>query len=82
MAGAIYGVDGVIVLFFLACLGLGLWALIDAIVRPNLAFKASRQSKALWIILPIVGLWLALVPGAIIGVIYLTAIRPKVRAAT
>lgn len=75
------GVDAVLYLVLAVAGVVGLWALIDAIVRPNRAFRASRQHKALWIVLLVVGLWLAFVPGGILGVVYLVNVRPKVRAA-
>jgi len=80
MVGEIFGVDGLIILLFPVSLVLALWALIDASIRPEPAFKAAGQSKVLWIILPIVGILLLLVVGGVLGVIYLAAIRPKVKA--
>ncbi len=83
MFSDVFGADGVLVLLAIILpIAVALWALIDALVRPAWAFRAARQYKALWVILPIVGLWLAFIPGGILGVVYLVAIRPKVRRAT
>jgi hypothetical protein len=82
VAAEIFGVDGLIILFLLLVplsLGLALWALIDAATRPDDAFKRAGQNKVVWIILPIVGLVLLGFVGGIIGIVYLAAIRPKVR---
>jgi Protein of unknown function (DUF2516) len=80
MSGEIFGLDGLIVLLVaLASLGLAVWALADAAVRPGQAFKAAGQSKTLWILLPIVGIFVFSIVGGLLGVVYLVAIRPKVR---
>ena len=50
-----------------------LWGLIDAARRPDWAYTASASSKTLWIVL-------IAVLGAIPAIIYLAAIRPKLRA--
>lgn len=60
----------IIILAFL----LPVWGIIDAALRPNSAWQAADQSKVLWIVLIIV-LWFI---GALV---YLIAIRPKVKAA-
>jgi Protein of unknown function (DUF2516) len=81
MLGEIFGVDGIIILFLpLVSLVFALWALIDAATRPGPAFQAAGQNKVLWIILPIVGLFFFFVVGGILGIVYLAAIRPKIRA--
>jgi uncharacterized protein DUF2516 len=56
-----------------------IWALVDAAVRPKMAFEAAGQNKALWIILPIGGLLLLGPIGGILGAVYLWVIRPKIR---
>ncbi len=84
MAAEIFGVDGLIILILLlipVSFGLALWALIDAASRPDEAFRQAGQSKVLWIILPIVGFVLLGFVAAILGIVYLAAIRPKVREA-
>jgi len=82
MTAEVFGEQGIII----ALLGLGsfvvaVWALIDAAIRPEPAFKAAGQSKVLWIVLPIVGIFLFAFIGGILGIVYLIAIRPKVMLA-
>ena len=80
MVGGVFGISGLVFLLVgLASLLLAVWALVDAAVRPGPAFKAAGQSKALWIILPIVGIFLFSIVGGILGAVYLSAIRPRVR---
>ncbi len=81
MLGEVFGLDGLVALVFIAAFVLSIWALIDACIRPTDAFKAAGQNKALWVILPIVGLLLFTVIGGVAGVVYLTVIKPKVQAA-
>jgi uncharacterized membrane protein YwzB len=81
MLAELFGQQGLIILLLPVFLGVALWALIDAAIRPDAAFRAAGQSKVLWIILPIVGIFLFVIVGGILGVVYLAAIRPKVKAA-
>ena len=82
MAAEIFGEQGfIIVLVALGSLVLAVWALIDAAVRPESAFRAAGQSKVLWIVLPIVGIFLFTFVGGVLGIVYLAAIRPKVKLA-
>ncbi|MGO8872291.1 MAG: DUF2516 family protein [Acidimicrobiales bacterium] len=80
MVGEIFNTGGFIALLIpLACLVLALWALVDAASRPAPAFQAAGQSKVLWIVLPIAGIFLFTIVGGIVGIVYLAVIRPKVR---
>ena len=81
MAGAIFGVDGVIILMIaLVTMVIPIWALVDAISRPSGAFVAAGSSKGMWIAL-IVLFWLFTgIIGVILSVVYLASIRPRVRA--
>ncbi len=82
VAGIFTGAVGTFFLLLgLASLFVAVWALIDAAIRPTMAFQAAGQNKALWIILPIVGLFLFGFIGGILGLVYLGVIRPKVRSA-
>jgi hypothetical protein len=82
MVAEVFGIGGLFfIVVVLACLVVAIWALIDAAIRPGPAFKSAGQSKALWIILPIVGLFLFTIVGGIAGVVYLSVIRPKVKSA-
>jgi hypothetical protein len=81
MTGAIFGVDGLIVLVIaLVTLFIPIWALIDSISRPTGAFAAAGSSKGLWIAL-IVLFWLFTgIVGVILSIVYLASIRPRVKA--
>jgi hypothetical protein len=64
-----------IITFLLFFAVLPIWGIVDAAMRPNEAWAATGQSKALWIILQFV-------LGVIGAIIYFLAIRPKLAAAT
>jgi hypothetical protein len=83
MVSEIFGFDGLIlVVVTLVGVAVPLWAIIDALIRPAAAFRAAGSSKALWVTLVLV-LWLLTgVLGLLLAVVYLAAIRPRVRAAT
>jgi Protein of unknown function (DUF2516) len=58
------------------------WAVVDAIRRPRGAFVAAGSSKALWVaLLAAFGVLIPFV-GMILAVVYLSAIRPKVKRQT
>jgi hypothetical protein len=57
-------------------LGLTVWALIDAAMRPDWAFRAAGHNKTLWIVLEAVGLFVC---GLVLSLVYLIAIRPSVQ---
>lgn len=52
---------------------------IDAVQKPDAAFRAAGQSKTLWIALQVVGT-LVLPLGLIASCIYFLIVRPKVAA--
>jgi hypothetical protein len=80
MSLLLFPLHGAILLIALAIRVVVLWALIDAIIRPGAAFVAAgKQSKALWLVLMVVGLFITLV-GIIAAIIYLVDVRPAVRA--
>ncbi len=58
------------------------WAIVDAISRPTTAFKEAGSSKALWLTLLIATWILTILIGLVLAVVYLVAIRPRVREAT
>jgi hypothetical protein len=57
---------------------LSIWALVDAISRPDWAFQAAGSNKTLWVVLEAIGFFIC---GLVLSLIYLLAIRPKVAAA-
>ncbi len=88
MVGAAGFVDGavsltsdVILILLLASLVLSVWALVDAAIRPKSAFDAAGQNKVLWIALPLVGILFLGFIGGILGLVYLSVIRPKIKSA-
>jgi drug/metabolite transporter superfamily protein YnfA len=56
-----------------------IWGIVDAAGRPDSAWARAEQNKTLWIVLQAVGMLVCF--GWILAVVYLVAIRPKVRAA-
>ncbi len=83
MTGAIFGVDGLILLVVgLIALVVSIWALIDAISRPAGAFTAAGSSKGTWIALIVVFWLLTGLIGTVLSIVYLASIRPRVRAVT
>jgi hypothetical protein len=83
MTGEIIGPDIFIVLFAfgLIPLILGIWVAVDASSKPDAAFERAGTSKTLWIVLPLVGIFVC-VMSIIVAIIWFTAIRPKVVAAS
>lgn len=63
-----------------AAIAIPIWAIVDAIRTPSSAFARAGSSKAMWLILLIVFAVLAFFVAAVIGVVYLARIRPRVRA--
>jgi hypothetical protein len=60
---------------------LTVWALIDSQTRPDAAWLQTGQSKQVWLVLLIVGLFFCLV-GLVASIVYLATVRPKLQAAT
>ena len=74
-----------ILIVFLLLLVLPVWAAIDAGGRPAWAFERAGTNKTLWIVLPIVGIFVCGLVGIVSGIIWWSAfasIRPKVVTAT
>jgi F0F1-type ATP synthase membrane subunit c/vacuolar-type H+-ATPase subunit K len=60
----------------LVCLGLTVWALVDASARPDAAWQQAGQTRTTWIVLLAVGIVFCLL-GLVVAIIYLTTIRPQ-----
>ena len=71
----------ILVLFFLlvalAISALCIWAAIDASSYPETAFEAAGTSKTLWIVLPIVGIFMCFV-GIIVVVLWFGTFKQRV----
>jgi uncharacterized protein involved in exopolysaccharide biosynthesis len=69
--------DSVLIIIFLlvglAAFVVWIWGIVDAAQRPSSAWEAAGQNKILWIVLQVV-------LGAILSLVYLFAIRPKLQA--
>ena len=63
-----------------AAIAIPIWAIVDAIRRPSSAFERAGSSKVMWLSLLIVFAVLAFFVAAVLGVVYLVRIRPRVRA--
>lgn len=77
--------SGAFLVIHLALLGVKVWALGDAAVRPEPAFRAAdKKSKSFWLLLLAVALlteflgFLTLV-GLVAAIVYLVDVRPAVR---
>jgi hypothetical protein len=66
--------------FLLIPVLLGIWVAVDAGGKPDVAFERAGTSKTLWIVLPIVGIFIC-VMSVIVAIMWFAAIRPKVVAA-
>ncbi len=81
MTGTVFGGDGVLLLLIaVVLLVIPIWALIDALARPSGAFAAAGSSKGMWVALIVVTWLLTGIVGVILSLVYLTSIRPRVKA--
>jgi hypothetical protein len=72
-------IELVIVLLILAVVALPVWAIVDAIIRPDSAWAAADQNKTLWVVMLIVGTFALGPVGLVLAIVYLASIRPKMR---
>jgi hypothetical protein len=54
-----------------------IWAIVDAAIRPPVAFYGAGSNKTAWIVVIVIA-WL-IGPGFFLGGFYLLVTRPKVR---
>ncbi len=73
-------IELVIVLVVLVLLLVPIWAIVDAATRPDSQWAAASQSKTLWVVLLVSGLFLPGV-GFVLLVVYLASIRPQLKRA-
>lgn len=85
MTGDIVGADLLIVLpvvvIAAVTIGIPIWAIVDAAMRPTQAFSAAGSSKGTWISLIAVFWILTGIVGLVLACVYLVSIRPRVKAA-
>jgi hypothetical protein len=73
-------IGAVEILIFLAALGLPVWAITDAALKPREAWMAIGQNRVVWILL-LAALTFAFGLGVVLAVVCLVAVRPKLTAA-
>jgi hypothetical protein len=74
-------VELLIVLLVFVVPALCIWAAVDAGGKPEWAFEAAGTSKTLWIVLPIVGIFVCFV-GVAAALMWFTTFRARVVAAS
>jgi hypothetical protein len=55
------------------------WSLADAVMRTPQDFDRIGQSRTTWIVLLLLGVFCFGIVGAVLGIYYLSAVRPKLR---
>jgi hypothetical protein len=79
----VFGLDFLfLIVLFVVGLVIPVWAIVDAASRPSGAFAAAGSSKPMWIVLMVIGWLVTGVIGIVLAIVYLTSIRPRVRAVT
>jgi hypothetical protein len=78
----IIGPDILIVAFFLLIPALAVAVAIDAATKPDWAFQRAGQNKVLWIVAPLVGIFLCGIVAVGVAIGWFASVRPKVMAAT
>ena len=71
---------GLLLLIALVIPALCIWAAIDAAGQPEWAFDAAGTTKALWIVLPIVGIFVCFV-GIVAAILWFSTYKPRVAEA-
>lgn len=69
-----------IVLLLVVGPAVGIWAIVDAAIRPTEAFDRLGQSKLVWILVLAVTTFLCGPLGLVPAIYYLAAVRPKLLA--
>lgn len=59
---------------------LPIWAIVDALTRPDSQWAAVGQSKMIWVLVLVIGIFVPLV-GIVVAIVYLATIRPKLKRA-
>jgi uncharacterized membrane protein len=78
----LFPLHGAFLVIAVASLVVRIWALADALARPDGAFVAAgKQTKAFWLLVLFIGLLLTLI-GLIAAIVYLVDVRPAVRSSS
>ncbi len=79
MLATLVGADVFIVVAIVAFFVVPLWAIIDAAMRPNPAWRSIGRSKTVWLVLLVASFFLFAPVSLIIAIIYFASIRGKLR---
>jgi hypothetical protein len=74
--GSIGPSELVILLVMLVPVGVTVFAIVDGVGQPEWAWQQTGQSKAVWIALEAVGIFVCFL-GLIMSIIYFATVRPK-----
>jgi len=81
MLAEIIGPDLLIIFVLLLVPALGIGVAVDVANKPQWAFERSAQNKTLWIVLPLVGIFLCGILTVVAAIIWFASVRPKVVSA-
>ena len=70
-------IELLIILSLLACLAVSIWAIVDALLRPDSQWAAADQHKVAWVVALAVGTFVLGPIGLIVAIVYLVSVRPK-----
>jgi len=74
-------VELVVLVVAVPLLVLPIWAIVDAMARPDSQWAAADQSKTLWIVVLVVGTFALGPVGLVLAVVYFVSVRPKLQRA-
>jgi hypothetical protein len=72
-------IELVIILVLLLLLVLPIWAIVDALLRPDSQWAAADQNKVAWVVALAVATFLLGPVGLVVAIVYLVSVRPKFR---
>jgi hypothetical protein len=75
--GFFYGVTFLFALLVVPALVLTVWALVDALVRPDSQWREADQNKTAWVIGLVAGLAVLFPVGLMVSLVYLFGIRSR-----
>jgi Protein of unknown function (DUF2516) len=75
------GLVEVIFVASLVLLVVPIWAIVDALLRPDSQWAAADQNKVAWVVALAVTTFLLGPVGLIVAIVYLVSVRPKFRRA-